>query len=103
MPLGVNGDSRAWDAVISRGNVAVGVEAETRLVDIQALERCISLKARDGEMTRVAPLLADTRTNRTSVRSFAPQLAGSFPVRGSVAFSDLDAGRIPAGNSVLIL
>jgi len=41
-------DRRAWDAVISTASWAMGVEAETRPRDRQALERRLELKLRDG-------------------------------------------------------
>lgn len=49
VPLPVERDRRAWDAVIVGRGWRAGVEVETVLDDIQALERRLALKARDGE------------------------------------------------------
>lgn len=48
VPVGLPGDLRAWDAVLGLGSARVGLEAETRLVDLQAVERRIALKCRDS-------------------------------------------------------
>ena len=52
VPLALQGDLRAWDAVIRFSDGSVAVEAETRLRDLQALERRIALKQRDGTIER---------------------------------------------------
>jgi hypothetical protein len=41
-------DFRAWDAVVSGAGWTIGVEAETHVRDLQALERRLALKQRDG-------------------------------------------------------
>ena len=69
MPIGgasVEGprDFRAWDAVVSGVGWTIGVEAETHVRDLQALERRLALKQRDGAMSLVILLLADTRHHR---------------------------------------
>jgi len=48
VPLPIHGDRRAWDAVIRGNGFMVGVEAETRLHDVQALGRRLAFKRRDG-------------------------------------------------------
>jgi transcriptional regulator with XRE-family HTH domain len=54
MPVGRPGDQRAWDAVMLIGPTEVAVEAETRLRDVQALQRRIALKRarRPGHLRR---------------------------------------------------
>jgi hypothetical protein len=54
-------DLRAWDAVIVGPTWRRPVEAESRLGDVQALERRLALKQRDGNMDQVILLVADTR------------------------------------------
>lgn len=46
-------DQRAWDAVTELWHLSVGIEAETRPTDLQALERRLLLKARDGGVARL--------------------------------------------------
>lgn len=103
VPVGPPGDLRAWDAVVGDGPDRIGLEAETRLVDLQALERRIALKCRDSSIHRAVLILADTRTNRAAVRAFEASLRGSFPINGHDALADLRAGRALAGNAVILL
>ncbi|MGH2513911.1 MAG: helix-turn-helix transcriptional regulator [Candidatus Limnocylindrales bacterium] len=102
VPVGGLGDLRAWDAVISRDNIRVGVEAETRLTDVQAVERRIALKCRDSGIDVAILLLADTRTNRLAVRNFSTALASSFPLSGRDAMRELRAGRLPTASAVIL-
>ena len=103
------GDPRAWDAVIDlpgppvRARIRVGVEAETRPNDAQALERKLALKERDGGVDRVILLLADTRNNRTFLRSAGPGLRARFPIDGRRALALLAAGSDPGGNAIILL
>jgi transcriptional regulator with XRE-family HTH domain len=103
VPIGSAGDRRAWDLVVDGPGWSVGVEAETRLRDIQALCRRIALKARDGGVDRVILLLAGTRHNRHVVRLAADDLASLFPGRGRDALAALRAGKLPLANTVVLL
>jgi transcriptional regulator with XRE-family HTH domain len=75
----VAGDPRSADAVITGPSIGVLVEAETRLSDVQAVERRIGGKQRDLGLDRVVLLLADTATNRRTVARI-PELARRFPI-----------------------
>jgi transcriptional regulator with XRE-family HTH domain len=106
VPLPVAGDRRAWDAVISeRGAEAwrVGVEAETRPRDLQALERRLAIKTRDGGMDAVVLLLANTRHNRDLVRGREPDWRERFPLEGRRALELLGAGVRPSGDAIVLL
>jgi hypothetical protein len=65
--LPIDGDRRAWDAVISGDGWRIAVEAETVIGDLQALERRLALKLRDGGIEHVILLVADTRWNRAAL------------------------------------
>jgi transcriptional regulator with XRE-family HTH domain len=67
VPLPIEGDRRAWDALIRGECWACGIEAETVLSDVQAVERRLALKIRDGGVDRVILLVADTRRNRRAL------------------------------------
>ena len=56
---------------------SVAVEAETVLDDLQATERRLSLKVRDGGIERVILLVADTRRNRRALDA-APGAFAAF-------------------------
>jgi hypothetical protein len=103
VPLGIGGDRRAWDEVVQAVDWSLAVEAETRIRDVQALNRRIALKCRDGGVDRVLLLVADTRHNRHVLRLAADEFAAAFPIRGRDALEALLAGRRPAGSSVVLL
>lgn len=103
VPLPVAGDLRAWDVVISGRGWRCGIEAETRPRDLQALERRIALKQRDGEVEFVVLLLAGTRHNRALLREHGVDLRARFPVPGARAVELLGAGRSPGGNAIALL
>ena len=67
VPLPIEGDRRAWDAVIRGDGWAAHVEAETVVEDVQALERRLGLKRRDGGAEIVILLFAATRRVRPAI------------------------------------
>ena len=101
VPLGLPGDRRAWDAVIEGRGWSLPVEAESRLRDVQELQRRLALKCRDGGVDRLILLVADTRHNRHVLRLFAAELHGSFPVRERAAMAALVAGALPPGSAIV--
>ena len=106
VPLPGQGDLRAWDAVVDgfeRRAVRGGIEAETRPVDVQALERKLALKERDGAVVWMILLLADTRHNRTFLRGPGEALKGRFPLEGRRALELLAAGVSPEAGAIVIL
>ncbi len=103
VPLPAPGDLRAWDAVATVERRLVAIEAETRPRDLQALERRLALKLRDGGIDTLILLLADTRINRRLVRGHAPALAAHFPVPGRRALQLLAAGLHPGGSAIVLL
>jgi len=110
VPLPGPADLRAWDAVVrgfripeGRGSVRGAVEAETRPRDVQALERRLALKQRDGGVDWLILLLADTRHNRTFVAGPGSTLRARFPLDGRRALELLEAGVDPARNSIVLL
>jgi len=102
VPLPLPGDLRAWDAVIGQANDQIAVEAETRLLDIQAVERRILLKQRDGRMARVVVLVADTGPNRRALAGGREHLRGSFPLDTHEILSSLRSGRLPSASGIVI-
>lgn len=75
-PLPIAGDQRAWDASIDGPGWTVFVDAETRVRDVQALQRRTALKRRDTETDRVILLIADTRSNRAVLASLSTMASG---------------------------
>ena len=97
-PLPFAGDLRAWDALIRGSGWRCGVEAETRPRDLQALERRLALKLRDGAVDMLVLLLLDSRYNRALVRERADALhvGGSRSRSGHSSSSVLASHRAEA-------
>ena len=100
--LPIPGDLRAWDAVIEGRGWRIGVEAETVLDDIQALERRLALKRRDGDVDHVILVVADTARNRRALKS-APAAFVDLPLRTREVLAALRDGRDPGGSGIVIL
>jgi transcriptional regulator with XRE-family HTH domain len=103
VPMPGPADQRAWDAVIFGAGAPIAVEAETRLTDVQRLERRIALKRRDSRIQRVVLVLADTRWNRQALRAASSALALAFPVPASRILGALASGQDPGGSGVVVL
>jgi transcriptional regulator with XRE-family HTH domain len=102
VPLPITGDLRAWDAVIRGPGWWLPVEAETVIEDVQALERKLALKQRDGDARHVIVLVADTRRNRRSLASVPGAFQG-WPLRTREVLAALRAGRDPGASGIVIL
>jgi transcriptional regulator with XRE-family HTH domain len=102
VPLAIEGDRRAWDAVIRGVRWMLAVEAETVLDDLQAVERRVALKQRDGGVDHVILLVADTRRNRRALAA-APHAFAGFSRDARTVLRALGAGRDPGCSAVLIL
>jgi hypothetical protein len=76
VPMPIPGDRRAWDVVLAAGGRRAGCECEQRLGDIQALERRLALKLRDGAVDVLILVVADTAWNRRVVREHREALRG---------------------------
>lgn len=102
VPLPNAEDLRAWDAMIGGEDWRLAVEAESVIHDVQALERKLALKARDGGVDHVVLLVADTRRNRTAIAA-APAAFADLPLRNRQVLRDLAAGRDPGRSGLVIL
>ncbi len=80
----------------------IAVEAETRIHDVQALQRRITLKRRDGGEPDVVLLLNETRTNREALDGSAG-LRDMLPLDGRTMLAALRDGRSPGGSGIVRL
>jgi transcriptional regulator with XRE-family HTH domain len=103
VPLPASGDLRAWDGWVGGPGWRIGVEAETRPTDLQALQRRLALKMRDGDVDVLILVLSDTRHNRGLLRVHDGDLSGRFPVPGRRAVELLTAGVHPGGNAIVLI
>jgi transcriptional regulator with XRE-family HTH domain len=103
VPLPQRGDLRAWDGVVRGPGWTIGVEAETRPRDAQALKRRLLAKSRDGGVDAVVLVLLDSHHNRQLLRFDAEGLRESFRVPGVRALELLRAAVAPGGNAIVLL
>jgi transcriptional regulator with XRE-family HTH domain len=103
LPIPRPGDLRAWDVVLELCDGRIGVVAETRLRDWQALLRREELKARDSGIERILLVLLNSNTNREAVRDAGATLRSALPLDGRTILPALRAGRNPGGNGLLFL
>lgn len=100
------GGIRAWDAMLVRPVTLpcrIGIEAETRIHDVQAVERSVQVKLRDSDVERAILLLTDTRHHRVLLHDFGGHMAGSFPVGSKAAIEALREGRDLGANAIVLL
>jgi transcriptional regulator with XRE-family HTH domain len=100
MPIA--GDLRAWDELL-RGPVSIGVEAETRPGDLQAIERAMTGKLRDSGIDRMILLIASTNANRALVRTYIAALRQTFPLDTRQTLEALALGKDPGAHGLVIL
>ncbi len=103
VPMPIERDLRAWDAALFKPMLRIAIDAETRLRDVQAVDRRIMLKLRDSGFDRALILVAATRSNRLALREFGPNLRANYPIPSAVALRALVAGEDPGGNSIVVL
>ena len=103
MPLPIPGDRRAWDGVAILLGRTAGCELETRLSDIQAVERRVTLKQRDGAVDVVILVIADTKHNRQMLELHRDELRGLLPLDSRQMLASFRQGRLPERNGIVLL
>jgi transcriptional regulator with XRE-family HTH domain len=100
----VPGDAagRAIDLLLLGLPVAVGVEAETVITDVQELERELNLKQTDSGLTRMILLVRGSHRNREVLRA-AGSLQRALPLPTRTVMGALAAGKDPGGNGIVML
>jgi transcriptional regulator with XRE-family HTH domain len=99
--IGGPGDHRAWDVMLV-GPGRVGIDAETRLHDIQAVQRRSEAKRRDSGVDRIILLVSDTAHNRAVLREHRQALYSTFPADTAEILRALREGRLPDRNGIVV-
>ena len=102
VPMPIPGDLRGADGVIGSGFGSIIVEAESRLSDLQAVERRALLKKRDLGADRLILLIADTPNNR-KVLELHPELRERFLIGTRKCLAALARGEDPGGDCLVVL
>jgi transcriptional regulator with XRE-family HTH domain len=96
VPLHGQSDLRAWDALLDGTGCMDAFEIETRVADLQALERRVMLKLRDDTtIQHVFLVVADTRRNRTALSAGRAGLRGNLPLDTRAVLASFSAGGCP--------
>jgi transcriptional regulator with XRE-family HTH domain len=104
VPLPINGDLRAWDAVVGSDDDRAGIEGISRLGAVDATVRRVLQKQRDDARIRsVVLVVADTVRNRDAIATAGNLLRDSFPLDSVAVMRDLRLGRIPRLNGIVLL
>jgi len=103
VPLPIAADLRAWDAQCVLRGTTIGIEAEMRLFDLQALDRRVALKRRDGNLPIVVLLIADTHANRRHLLEHREQLRPNFPLDTRGVLAAIRHGQPPSGSGIVVL
>lgn len=103
VPLPITGDRRGVDGIAWLDPKPTGIEAETHLADVQALERRALLKQRDARLAVLVIVAADTRHNRRVVNLHRDAFRSGFPLDGRVVLRHLRMGRTPPANGLVLL
>ncbi len=103
VPMPVPGDRRAWDAVVRLHGRRAGCEAESRLRDLQALDRRLQLKLRDGAVDVLLLVVADTAANRAVLAAHREVLRPLLPLDGRQVLGSLRAGELPDQSGLIVL
>ena len=97
------GDRRAWDLLLRIGAQVVGVEAETKVRDVQACVRRIRGRERDGGAHEILVVLADTRANRAVRQELLTALGPRFGTSPRPLLDALRQGLPLPGSGVLLV
>lgn len=102
-PLPTTGDRRAWDLLLRLPSQLIGVEAETRIRDMQRLVRHVHERERDGGADVILLVLADSRTNRGLVNELYEALGPNYATSPRLLLKCLRAGQPLPGPGVVLL
>jgi hypothetical protein len=103
VPLPNPGERRAWDLVLRLPRQIIGVEAETRVRDVQWLVRRMHARQRDGGAHVVVLVLADTRVNRALADEVRTALGPDWNTSPRTILRALRAGQSLPGCGVVLV
>ena len=103
VPMPIPGDRRAWDARIVIGDRRAGCEVEMQLLDLQALERRLSLKLRDGDVDIMLLVVPNTLRNRAFLRLHREELRTLLPLDTREVLASFRAGALPHASGIVVL
>jgi hypothetical protein len=103
VPLPIPGDRRAWDACVDGQGWRLPIEAETSLHDLQALDRRLAIKARDGGVDRLIVVVNGSHANRRVLSATRESLRGRFPLDTRAVLAALADAVRPRASGIVVL
>jgi transcriptional regulator with XRE-family HTH domain len=97
------GDPRSWDLLLRLPDFRLGVEAETRIRDLQALVRRLHERDRDGGAAAMLLVLSDSAHNRRAVADLRLTLGRDYASPATDAMKALRQGVPLQGSAVILL
>ncbi|MDP9257053.1 MAG: hypothetical protein M3Q31_10915 [Actinomycetota bacterium] len=103
-PFPTLGDLRSWDVLIRLGtDYRIGVEAETRVRDIQELVRRIRQRELHGGVDEILVILSDSAHNRRVVGELREALGECYTASPQALRDVLRSGTLLPGSGVILL
>jgi transcriptional regulator with XRE-family HTH domain len=102
-PMPLPGDRRSWDMLLRIVDQLVGLEAETRVRDVQSLTRHVRERERDGGVDELLLVLAESVVNRRLLPQLLDALGPRFSTSPRAVLRALGEGRPIPGSSVLLI
>lgn len=103
VPLPTPCDRRSWDLLLKLPSQLTGVEAETRIRDMQRLVRHVHQRERDGGVDAIVLVLAATRINRLLIDELRLALGPTYAATSSAILKSLRSGQPVPGSGVVML
>jgi hypothetical protein len=103
VPFPNPGDPRWWDLLLRLPGFRLGVEAETRIRDMQELVRRMRERSGDGGADELLLMLSDSAHNRQLVASLRDALGDRFKTPAGEVLPALRAGTPLHGSAVILL
>lgn len=97
------GDPRAWDLVLRLGDLVIGVEAETRVRDMQAFVRRIHQREVDGGVDVILVVLSASAFNRSLAADLRLALGERYATPPRALLRALRAGVPLPGSGVILI
>jgi transcriptional regulator with XRE-family HTH domain len=103
VPFPNTGDPRWWDLLLRLPDYRLGVEAETRIRDMQAMVRRMKERAREGRADALLLILSDSAHNRELVDELRGALGDDFRSHPRDVLAALRSGSPLVGPGVVLL
>jgi hypothetical protein len=101
VPLPNLGDKRAWDLLLRIPSQLIGIEAETRVRDVQAFVRRVRQRELEGGADVIVIVLAESAHNRRILPQLLEALGPRYSTRPRGLLKSLREGQPLAGSGVV--